>query len=33
MTDGKSDAKAPETLPDLLRTLERSRDLRPLARE
>jgi ribonuclease HI len=33
MTDGKSDAKVPETLPDLLRTLERSRDLRALARE
>ncbi len=33
MTDGKTDAKAPETLSDLLRTLERSRDLRPLARE
>ncbi len=39
MTDGKTsdtkapDAKAPETLSDLLRTLEKSRDLRPLARE
>jgi ribonuclease HI len=33
MTDGKSDAKTLETLADLLRTLERSRDLRPLARE
>jgi ribonuclease HI len=33
MTDGKTEAKAPETLSDLLRTLERSRDLRALARE
>jgi len=28
-----SDSKSPETLPELLRTLERSEDLRPLARE
>ena len=28
-----TDPKSPETLTDLLRTLERSRDLRPLARE
>jgi ribonuclease HI len=28
-----SESKSPETLPDLLRTLERSQDLRPLARE
>jgi ribonuclease HI len=28
-----SDTKSPETLTDLLRTLERSQDLRPLARE
>ena len=28
-----SESKSPETLTDLLRTLERSRDLRPLARE
>ena len=28
-----SESKSPETLTDLLRTLERSQDLRPLARE
>jgi ribonuclease HI len=32
-SEPKTEAKAPETLTDLLRTLERSRDLRPLARE
>lgn len=33
MTVTESKSKSPETLPDLLRTLERSQDLRPLARE
>ncbi len=31
--DSKTDTRVPETLVDLLRTLERSRDLRPFARE